>query len=458
MKSIYFIGIGGIGMSAIARYFHKEGYKVAGYDRTPSPLTESLEAEGIAVHYTDDVAQIGAEWLDKEQTVVIYTPAVPADHTELCHFRNEGFEVLKRSEILGVLTRDKIVSAIAGTHGKTTTTTLLAWITHCATGGGNAFLGGISKNFDSNLVMGGGKRMAVEADEYDRSFLRLRPNIAVITSTDADHLDIYGTHAEMKRAFGQFVERVKIGGVLIKKYGLDVQHTNRFITTYTYSLDNPAADFYAENVGTAGGGTYRFDLVCPDRTIYGLRLGVGGKVNVENAVAAVAALWAAGWYSEEGLRRGLESFSGVKRRFECYINTSAQVYIDDYAHHPQELRAAINSIRDMYPGRQITAIFQPHLYTRTRDFHAEFGRALSLADKVYLLPIYPAREEPLKGVTSELIERDITVPCKLLEKSELASELEHEMTDVVVTFGAGDIDRLCAEVAAALEIKASCGY
>ncbi|MBO5693516.1 MAG: UDP-N-acetylmuramate--L-alanine ligase [Tidjanibacter sp.] len=453
MKNVYFVGIGGIGMSAIARYFLHEGAKVAGYDRTPSPLTAQLEAEGAEIHYEDSVALIGQAWRDKDNTLVIYTPAIPSDHSELCYFFEEGFEVVKRSEALGHLTAGKRTTAIAGTHGKTTTTTLTSWITLRSTGAGNAFLGGISKNFGSNLLLGGGDRMTVEADEFDRSFLRLRPTIAVVTSTDADHLDIYGTHEQMRRAFGEFVERIVEGGVLIEHLGLNIEHNNKHITTYTYDLTAPEADFHTLGLRPVGDGTFRFDVVCPDRTISDCRLGVGGEINVENAVAAIAALWAAGDFDEQGLKSALEEFSGIKRRFECYINTPEVVYIDDYAHHPRELEAAIRSIRGMFPARKLTVAFQPHLYTRTRDFAPEFSRALSLADKVLLLPIYPARELPIEGVTSQMLMASITAPCEIVPKAELAERIAQMDTDVVVTFGAGDIDRECDKVAEVLRNK-----
>ncbi|MBQ5808035.1 MAG: UDP-N-acetylmuramate--L-alanine ligase [Tidjanibacter sp.] len=453
MKNIYFVGIGGIGMSAIARYFMHEGHRVAGYDRTPSPLTRELEAEGAAIHYTDDVELIGEEFRNPKDTLVVYTPAIPADHSELGYFREGGFEVIKRSQVLGHLTEGKFVTAIAGTHGKTSTTTMTAWFTQGATGEGNAFLGGISKNFGSNLVLGGGERIAVEADEFDRSFLTLRPNVAVVTSTDADHLDIYGTHEEMRRAFGQFVERIKAGGTLVAKLGLEIEHTNSDIRTLTYSVDNPEADFYATDITPLGDGTFRFGIHCPDRTIENLHLGIGGRVNIENAVAATAAIWSAGEIDEEGLRRAMDSFCGVKRRFETYINTPTAVYIDDYAHHPEELRAAIVSIKGMYPGRRLTIAFQPHLYTRTRDFYKEFAEALSLADEVLLLPIYPARELPIEGVESQMIGRLMTAPWRIVEKARLADEIGAMATDVVVTFGAGDIDRECDKVAEAVKLK-----
>lgn len=440
-------------MSAIARYFLHEGVKVAGYDRTPSSLTADLEAEGAQIHYEDDVNLIGQEWLDAKNTLVIYTPAIPADHSELNYFLQGGFEVVKRSAALGHLTAGKVTTAIAGTHGKTTTTTLTSWITLRATGGGNAFLGGISKNFGSNLLLGGGERMTVEADEFDRSFLRLSPTIAVVTSTDADHLDIYGTHEELKKAFGDFVERIVDGGTLIEHLGLNIEHNNKGIRKFTYDLTNPTADFHTNGLCPVGDGTFRFDVVCPDRTIEGCRLGIGGEINVENAVAAIAALWAGGDFDEEALKQALEEFGGVKRRFETYINTPKVVYIDDYAHHPRELEAAIRSIRGMYPSRRLTVAFQPHLYTRTRDFAEEFSKALSLADRVVLLPIYPARELPIEGVSSEMLMEGITVPCEIVEKSLLAEKLGTIESDVVVTFGAGDIDRECDKVAHALSAK-----
>lgn len=441
-------------MSALARYFLHEGRRVAGYDRTPSPITEALVKEGAEIHYEDNTESIGADWRNAAETVVVYTPAVPSDMSELKFFREGGFEVLKRSEMLGHLTEGKFVTAIAGTHGKTTTTTLTAWITRAANGSGSAFLGGISKNFGSNLVLGKGYRMAVEADEFDRSFLRLHPKVAVVTSADADHLDIYGTVEELKKAFVGFISQIEPMGTLIIKKGVDLKFSFNHFKTYTYSLEDTAADFHAENLTAGDDGRFGFDIVCPDRTIEGCRLGVGGKINVENAVAAVAALWAAGWYDEHKLKEGLASFEGVKRRFECYINSPRQVYIDDYAHHPNELRAAISSIRGMFPGRKLTAVFQPHLYTRTRDFHKDFAKALTEADEVFLLPIYPAREEPIAGIDSELIASGVKKPCRVVAKADIASALSAADTDVVVTFGAGDIDKECTAIAEALEAKA----
>ena len=456
-KRVYFLGIGGIGMSALARYFMHEGKAVAGYDRTPSQLTAELEAEGAAVHYDDDTKAIPAEYFDRESTVVVYTPAVPDDHSELTYFRNNGFEVVKRSQMLGHLSGGKFVMAVSGTHGKTTTTTLLAWLNREVTGGGSAFLGGISKNFSSNLVLGDGSRLAVEADEFDRSFLRLYPDVAVVTSADADHLDIYGTHEAVKEAFSQFVSQIKPGGALIIKRGVDIALRNDGIKVWRYSLDEPC-DFRASRIEPEEGGRFVFDITTPDGTIAGCRLGVAGLINIENAIAAVAAMWCAAkcegtTLDEEALRRGLATFSGVKRRFECYVNRPDGVYIDDYAHHPRELSAAIMSIRGMYPSRKVTAVFQPHLYTRTRDLYTEFADALSKADEVVLLPIYPAREEPIDGITSEIIAERVTVPHRMVDREHLAATIAAMETDVVITFGAGNIDAYCEAVAEAVREK-----
>lgn len=456
-KNVYFLGIGGIGMSALARYFLHEGYAVAGYDRTRSHLTDELGAEGAAVHYEDDVRLIPGKFLDPADTVVVYTPAVPDDHSEYCYFREHGFCIEKRSQMLGHLSEGKYVMAVAGTHGKTTTSTMVAWLNRVLTGGGSAFLGGISKNFGGNLVLGGGRRLAVEADEFDRSFLRLYPDVAVITSADADHLDIYGTHEAVKEAFSQFVRQIRPGGSLILKQGVDIVVDNPEITVYRYSFDE-TCDFYARNVQLLEGGHYRYDLVTPSGVIEGCTLGIPGWVNIENAVAAVASAWCAA--KAEGarldadkLRDALASFSGVKRRFEFYVNTPRQVYMDDYAHHPRELAATLTSVRRMFPGRRITALFQPHLYTRTRDLYAEFAEALSHADEVLLLPIYPAREEPIPGITSEIIAERVAVPCRIVDRDRLADEVAAMDTDVVISFGAGNIDACCSALAEQLKMK-----
>ncbi|WP_290527116.1 UDP-N-acetylmuramate--L-alanine ligase [Alistipes sp.] len=457
-SKVYFLGIGGIGMSALARYFLHEGKRVAGYDRTESRLTRELTDEGAEIHYEEGVRFIPEPFRDPAATVVVYTPAVPADHPELVWFREQGFEVEKRSQMLGYLSAGKYVMAVAGTHGKTTTSTLVAWLNHETTEGGSAFLGGISKNFGSNLVLGAGDRLAVEADEFDRSFLRLEPNAAVITSVDPDHLDVYGTYEAVKEAFAQFVRRIRRGGCLVLKQGAEIALDGGGIDVYRYSYDEPC-DFYAANVSLLDGGFYRYDLVMPDRVIADCTLGIPGWVNVENAVAAAAAMWCAARargerLDEERLRGALASFAGVKRRFEFYLNTPKQVYMDDYAHHPRELTATLTSVRKMFPGRRITALFQPHLYTRTRDLHAEFAEALSLADEAVLLPIYPAREEPVEGVTSELIAAGVRVPCRIVPREALAETVAAMPTDVVVSFGAGNIDACCEALAERLKRKA----
>ena len=456
--NIYFLGIGGIGMSALARYSLHEGRRVAGYDRTPSALTEALEAEGAAVHYEEDVRLIPEAFLDPATTMVVYTPAVPHDHAEYRYFLEHGFRVEKRSQMLGHLSAGKYVMAVAGTHGKTTTSTLVAWLNRALTGGGSAFLGGVSKNFDSNLVLGDGARLAVEADEFDRSFLRLYPDVAVVTSADADHLDIYGTHEAVKEAFSQFIGQIRPGGSLIIKQGLDLRIDNPGITVWRYALDTPC-DFYAARVRLLEGGHYRYDIVTPDGVIADCTLGVPGWVNIENSVAAVASVWCAARHEgvaldAERLREGLASFAGVKRRFEFYVNTPKQVYMDDYAHHPRELAATLLSLRRMFPGRRITALFQPHLYTRTRDLCDGFAEALSHADEVVLLPIYPAREEPIEGVTSEIIAERVTVPCRIVPREALADAVAAMPTDVVVSFGAGNIDACCGAIAEKLMKKA----
>ena len=431
--NIYFLGIGGIGMSALARYFLHEGRRVAGYDRTPSALTEALEAEGAAIHYEEDVRLIPEAFLDPATTMVVYTPAVPRDHAEYRYFLEHGFRVEKRSQMLGHLSAGKYVMAVAGTHGKTTTSTLVAWLNRALTGGGSAFLGGVSKNFDSNLVLGGG-------------------------AADADHLDIYGTHEAVKEAFSQFIGQIRPGGSLIIKQGLDLRIDNPGITVWRYALDTPC-DFYAARVRLLEGGHYRYDIVTPDGVIADCTLGVPGWVNIENSVAAVASVWCAARHEgvvldAERLREGLASFSGVKRRFEFYVNTPKQVYMDDYAHHPRELAATLLSLRRMFPGRRITALFQPHLYTRTRDLCDGFAEALSHADEVVLLPIYPAREEPIEGVTSEIIAERVTVPCRIVPREALADVVAAMPTDVVVSFGAGNIDACCGAIAERLMKKA----
>lgn len=456
-ENIYFLGIGGIGMSALARYFLHEGYRVAGYDLTATPLTKALESEGALVHYEDDVELIPESMRDAERTLVVLTPAIPADHKEWAWLREHGFRIEKRSQMLGVLSEGKCVMAVAGTHGKTTTSTLAAWLNHAAAGEGSAFLGGISRNFGSNLLLGEGRRLVVEADEYDRSFLRLYPDVAVITATDADHLDIYGTPEAMVEAFEQFASQIKRGGALILKQGVRLKFDTAERELYRYSCDE-GGDFHAENITLGEGGHYSYDIVLPDGRIEGCTLGILGKVHIENSIAAVAMLWCAARVEGKSLdydrvKSALRDFEGVKRRMEVYLNTAEQVYIDDYAHHPEELRATITSLRGIFPGRRLVAVFQPHLYTRTRDFAAEFAEVLSMADKVVMVPIYPARELPIEGVNSELIGRSITAEWELVERDDVAEYLKAENTDVTVTFGAGNIDVICSKVASVLTEK-----
>ena len=457
-KNIYFMGIGGIGMSALARYFLHEGRQVAGYDRTETPLTRALQAEGAAVTYEDEVEAIPEAFRNEATTMVVYTPAVPSDHPQMLFFREGGFLMEKRSQMLGHLSEGKYVMAVAGTHGKTTTSTMIAWLNASTGMGGNAFLGGISKNFNGNMVLGEGTRLAVEADEFDRSFLRLKPDVAVITSVAPDHLDIYGTFEAVVEAFGQFAALIKKGGDLILKQGVEIPLPEG-IDIWRYSYDDSASDFYATNISLCEGGYYSFDVVTPFGEYKNLRLGIPGWVNVENAVAAVASWTCAARkrgeaMSEEKLRSALMEFSGVKRRFEFYVNTPRQVYMDDYAHHPEELEATITSVKCMFPERHLTAVFQPHLYTRTRDLYREFAAALSLADSVVLVPIYPAREEPIEGICSELIGEHVTAPWHICEREKLAEDLYNMPTDVVVTFGAGNIDVYCEAIAAQLAKKA----
>ena len=439
---IYFIGIGGIGMSAIARYYKFKGYPVAGYDKTPSDLTHALENEGIDVHYTDDVDYIPK---DVASTLVVYTPAIPEDLKELVYVREHGYTVIKRSRMLGELAEGQTCLAVAGTHGKTTTSTLVAHILTQSGDGCSAFLGGISNNYGTNLLTSNAQTMVAEADEFDRSFLQLRPAIAAITAMDADHLDIYGTHEEYCKAFRKFASQVTRHLIVKKGLAITPEDTNARISTYSY--DDPEADFHARNPHPDELGHYIFDLVHPDGVIEDVRVGIPGWVNVENSVAA-AAICLKYRVSPLAIKEAIGSYKGVKRRLEAHVNVPGLTYIDDYAHHPQELRSAISSLRGMFPGRKITAVFQPHLYTRTRDLDDGFAEALSEVDKLILLDIYPAREEPIPGVTSEIIFSKVTAPEKImLGKEELLDYLREEPIDVLATFGAGNIDRLVEPIA-----------
>ena len=440
-SNVYFIGIGGIGMSAIARYYHKKGFKVSGYDKTPSPLTAALETEGIEVHYEDDTDFIPK---DVESTLVVYTPAIPKDMGELVHVQENGYRVIKRSRTLGEITRGQRCMAVAGTHGKTTTSTLVSHIFTDTGEGCSAFLGGISKNYDSNLLTCSNDVVVVEADEFDRSFLQLYPEISVITSMDADHLDIYGDEAHIREAFKAYASQVS--GTVIAKHGLDITSADTKAEIKTYSFGNPEADFYAEPLEDG-----YFNLHYPGGVIEDCVVGIPGWVNIENATGA-AAIGLTYGLDPQKIKKALATFSGVKRRFDLQVKKPGCVYIDDYAHHPEEISAALSSIRNSYPDMKMTAIFQPHLYTRTRDFAPEFAEALSKADKLILLDIYPARELPIPGVTSEIIFKDVTCAEKvLLQRSELMDYLQNEELELVVTIGAGDIDRFVGEIAQMLE-------
>lgn len=437
-KHIYFIGIGGIGMSAIARYYNTKGFKVSGYDKTPSPLTEALESEGIEIHYEDNI-----DFVPKsvEDTLVVYTPAIPKDMGELVYVQEHGYRVIKRSRMLGEITRGQRCMAVAGTHGKTTTSTLTSHLFTASGAGCSAFLGGISKNYDNNLLIHENDVVVVEADEFDRSFLQLFPEVAVITSMDADHLDIYGDEAHIREAFKAFAGQVS--GTVIAKYGLDITPDDTKAQIKTYSFGNPQADFYAEALEQAG----HFDLHYPGGVIKDCVVGIPGWVNIENGVAAAAIALTYGIDPQE-IKKALASFSGVKRRFDLQVKNDRHIYIDDYAHHPEEISAALSSIRKAYPGMKLTAAFQPHLYSRTRDFADEFAQALSSVDKLILLEIYPAREEPIPGVTSEIIFRNVTAPEKvLLRRDEFMKYMENEEVELFVTLGAGDIDRFVGPIA-----------
>lgn len=437
MKAVYFIGIGGIGMSAIARYYNSKGLEVSGYDRTPSDLTARLEEEGIRIHYEDRPELIPS---DVDETLVVYTPAIPSDMKELVFVMEHGYKVVKRSRILGEISKDMRCLAVAGTHGKTTTSTLLGHIFKDCGLGCNAFLGGISKNYDTNLLLAPNNIIVAEADEFDRSFLQLHPEIAVITAMDADHLDIYNDLEHVREAFRQFASQVS--GTIVAKIGLPLGPEDTGAKILRYSYDNPEADFYASDLKCDSYGCFSFSLHTPDGVIDGFKCGVPGWVNVENSIAAAAAAICFGLCADD-VKHAISCYEGVKRRFDIHFNDGKVVYLDDYAHHPEELAKAISSIRGMFEGRKLTAVFQPHLYTRTRDFAEEFARALSLADKVILLNIYPAREEPIPGVDSSIIFDRITAGEKiLLDKEQLVEYLKKEPLEVLVTFGAGNIDRL----------------
>ena len=439
-KNVYFIGIGGIGMSALARYFKFKGYAVSGYDKTPSDLTAALQSEGIDIHYEDRPDLIPT---DVEETLVIWTPAIH-ELGELDLVREKGYRLIKRSRALGEVARGQRCLAVAGTHGKTTTSTLTAHIFTESGEGCSAFLGGISRNYGTNLLMSETPVVVAEADEFDRSFHQLFPEIAVITAIDADHLDIYGDYAHVLESFRVFASQVS--GTLILKEGLPVTSADTKAHILTYHYTSRTADFHPENARPDPLGHFIYDLHYPGGILRDIRVGAPGWVNAENSIAAAAIALTYG-LPPEAVRHAIGTFEGVKRRLEVHVNTPRVSYVDDYAHHPAELASAISSLRDIFPGRKITAIFQPHLYTRTRDFAPDFAKALSAVDKLILLPIYPAREEPIPGVTSDIILSAVNAPEKvLIPKEELMDYLEKEPVDVLVTFGAGNIDRFIGPI------------
>ena len=445
MKNVYFIGIGGIGMSALARYFQFKGYAVSGYDKTPSDLTAQLEKEGICVHYEDRPDLVPA---DVDETLVIYTPAIH-ELRELDLVREKGYRVVKRAFALGEVAKGQRCLAVSGTHGKTTTSTLTAHIFTESGEGCSAFLGGISRNYGTNLLVNDNDVVVAEADEFDRSFHCLYPEIAVVTAIDADHLDIYGDYAHVLEAFQVFASQVS--GTVIAKYGVPLTQADTQAQLLTYHYTNPNADFYAGNPQPDSFGHFHYDLHYPGGVLKDVRVGAPGRVNAENSIAAAAIALTYG-LDPEAVKHAIGTFEGVKRRLEVHVNKPGVAYVDDYAHHPAELAAAIASLRDIFPGRKLTAVFQPHLYTRTRDFAPEFAASLSQVDKLILLPIYPAREEPIPGVTSDIVFRDVTAPEKVLvEKEELMKYLENEPVDVLVTFGAGNIDRFIGPITDMLE-------
>ena len=440
-------------MSALERYFNQNGYKVGGYDKTPSALTDSLISEGIDIHFEDNIDAVDKAFKDKESTVVCYTPAIPKDHGELNYFLQNGFMVMKRAQILGMLTADKKGLCFAGTHGKTTTSTMCAHLMHQSSLDCNAFLGGISKNYGTNYILSENSDFVViEADEFDRSFHWLRPWMSVITSTDADHLDIYGTEEAYLESFRHYSTLVKPGGALIVKEGIKAKiEPQEGVRLYTYSRN--CGDFHAENIRIAN-GTITFDFISPIETVCNVALGQPIPVNIENGVAAMAMAQLNGLTAEE-LRKGMETYGGVDRRFDFKIKDSRHVLLSDYAHHPKEVLQSAMSLRELYSDRKITAIFQPHLYTRTRDFYKEFAEALSVLDEVVLTDIYPAREQPIEGVTSQLIYDNIAegVSKTLIKSTEVLDFVSSHDFDVLVILGAGDLDNKCGEIAEIIKKK-----
>ncbi|OKZ20254.1 MAG: UDP-N-acetylmuramate--L-alanine ligase [Bacteroides sp. 43_108] len=453
VKSVYFIGAGGIGMSALVRYFLAFGYRVGGYDRTPSELTAKLISEGAEIHFEENVDIIPECFKDKKRTLVVYTPAIPEDHKELVYFRNEGFEVHKRAQVLGALTCKHKGLCVAGTHGKTTTSAMVAHILHESHVDCNAFLGGITKNYGTNYILSkNSDYVVIEADEFDRSFHWLRPYASVITATDPDHLDIYGTKEAYLESFRKYTSLIQPGGALIVHKGLEVKpDVQEGVRVYEYSRES--GDFHAENI-SIGNGEIRFDFVYPEGRIENINLGVPVSINIENGIAAMALAKLAGATDKE-LADGMASFSGVDRRFDFKIKNDKHVFLTDYAHHPQEIKQSAMSVRELYKDRKITAIFQPHLYTRTRDFYKDFADSLSLLDEVILADIYPAREKPIPGVTSRLIYDNLKpgVKKRLCKSNEIVDIVRNEDFDVLVLLGAGDIDKYVPEITDILNSK-----
>jgi len=440
IKHIYFIGIGGIGMSALARYFNTQGVKVSGYDKTPTALTDDLEKEGIQIHFEDDINQI-----DKLATVVVYTPAIPATHSELNYCKDNGYQVVKRSDVLNWITENAFTIAIAGTHGKTTTTSMTAHILRHTEYGCNAFLGGIASNYNTNFWSHEKNVVVVEADEYDRSFLKLAPNIAVVTAVDPDHLDIYGTPEEVLKAFGQFTDKIKRGGTLIQKMGTEfsIDASNKSVFTYGYNKDN--ASYHTANLKVVD-GSYIFDIIHPNGILQDVVLNMGGLHNVENATAAIAIALTLG-IDENKIKLAIAAFKGVKRRFEYKVKTAHKVLIDDYAHHPEELNALISGVRSLYPNEKMVLIFQPHLYSRTQDQATGFMEVLDKADEVILLPIYPAREQPIEGVSSDMLLDGMEIANKkVLSKEQLMEWAKQTNDKLIIMAGAGDIDVCITEI------------
>ncbi len=447
---VYFIGIGGIGMSALARYFKRIGKSVAGYDKTATQITSDLQAEGIFVHFDESLNKLPADFtIEKENTLIIYTPAIPKNHEGLSFLIKHNFKLFKRAEILGLITNNHKTIAVAGTHGKTSISTSVSWLFNNSGSNCLAFLGGISKNYQSNLILpqqiNKETVAVVEADEFDRSFLQLKPSIALITAIDADHLDIYENKENIVNSFNQFVKKIKPNGTIIYKKGLTLLPENFPENSFTYALTEKA-DFYAQQLTKKDRGSYSFDLVTPTRVIKNLVSGVPGKVNAENAVAAASLAHVAG-LDDETIRINLKSLEGVNRRFDFQINNETMVYVDDYAHHPEELKAFIDSIKELFPAKKITGIFQPHLFSRTKDFAAEFAQSLEKLDELILLDIYPAREEPIEGVSSDLIFNKVGIENKIqCSMDNLIEKLSNKKPEVLLTMGAGNIDKKVKEI------------